>query len=132
MTKPMFLIFLVILDVAYLRTIIAGRSLHAKRKMHADEPASPHQWNAYVFLFWLVLLVLAIEICVRKIGGSIFDPLLCAHLGIAGPLLLVSILLVYPFNGERKKRYHRWLAYSSAMLMLGVNVTGIPMILSRF
>ncbi|OGY99503.1 MAG: hypothetical protein A2945_01445 [Candidatus Liptonbacteria bacterium RIFCSPLOWO2_01_FULL_52_25] len=134
MAEHVFFVFLAVLDLLYIDVVLEGRSLHAQRKMQlGGAPSHQHQWSAYIFLFWLVFFVSAIETYVWMIGGSVFDPLLGTHLLVfAGPLSVVLYLLVRPFNGERSLRYHRRLARLSIALVVGLNITGILLIHLRF
>jgi hypothetical protein len=129
--KLIFLALLAVVDVLYARTVMKGRSLHAKRQHTSITSSNPHRGSAYWFFTSLSAFVLLIEMHARTLGGSVVDPLFRMHLSFAIPLFAASLLLTFWFNGE-ESRYHRWLAYLSAFLMLGTNATGIPLIILRF
>jgi hypothetical protein len=128
-TKSFLLRFLIAVDLAYAITLAAGMLTHITRRFRAI--LKFHQQIAYVFLFLFLGYVAAIEVHVRSIGGSIFDRELYIHLAVAFPWFLVSLALIFKLNGI-KSRYHWLLAYLSILLMIGTNVTGIPLIRSRF
>jgi hypothetical protein len=127
--KLFFLRFLIVVDLAYVIVASAGFLTRVTRRVR--EFVNFHQWSAYVFLSLFVAYIFAIEIHVRTIGGSVIDRAFCIHLGFAIPTLLLSLGLVSKFNGKQS-RYHRLLAYMTGFLMIGTNVTGIPLIFSRF
>lgn len=129
MARLIFLILLVALDVEYAVTVFKGRTARIRKQKGAS--VDRHQHMGYWFLGLLLAYVVCIDTYVRYIGGTKFDLLFWIHLPLAASLLVTSTLLVFWLNGKKSSR-HWFLAYTSVLLMIGVNVTGIPLIWLRF
>ena len=89
-----------------------------------------HRRKGRVLLYVLVGLVIIIELLVR--GGTSansHDLLFWIHVTLSVAFFVCILLMNSVFNGRRSNNLHRWFAYSSLAILIGVTATAIPIIL---
>lgn len=133
MTKLVFFVLLIVVDIFYANTLFAGYSMRAKKKwLGMPVNVARHQYSAYWFLGILTLYVACIEARVLYIGGSVHDSLFWVHLCFAVSWYVLSALLASVLNGN-KTVYHARIVYAANLtLAIATSVTGAKLIMLRF
>lgn len=117
------------LGVVWLLFIAAAYSGRRTAQGHVVRLVPRHRRKGQRLFYTVAGLIIIIEVLVRGRGGaSVYDTLLWVHICLSVLFFSCITLMNFWFNGRRSS-LHRWFAYSSLVLLIGVTVTAIPIIL---
>ncbi len=130
-TKIMLFIALFVLSYLMTMQIILGIKTR-KNICHLKDGVQPftkHKKYGRIIFFFMLALVISIELMVR-IKGSVVktDDLFYFHIAFSSAFFVTTFFLNWPFNGQRSK-HHKEMAYWGLTFFLVMIGTAVPIIL---